>query len=314
MKNMRIALLLMAVGLMSVSCEVEKLDTSMRIPGLGGEEYIPNEIDEWLYDNFTAPYNIEVIYRWDASQVQSSWLRPIVPVEEDSVVTFMTAIRDVWFEPYERAVGDVFLKKMTPKQVVLGGSGEYQFGAIKLGQAEGGLKILLLNVNNFDRSTDISDPEQETSPEGANCIRQFLHTIEHEFAHILHQTTMFDKTYESISAGKYNPTGWTDVEYAEAQSLGFITPYAMSGKDEDFVEMISVIMVYGREWYDDMVQKTCFQNGKLVNETAYDAFTRKEAIVVDYLKNVWGIKFYDDAEGEGIVTYVQEAINKQLGK
>ena len=60
----------------------------------------------------------------------------------------------------------------------------------------------------------------------------------------------------------------------------------MSGKDEDFVEMISVIMVYGREWYDDMVQKTCFQNGKLVNETAYDAFTRKEAIVVDYLKNV----------------------------
>ena len=164
MKNMRIALLLMAVGLMSVSCEEEKLDTSMRIPGLGGEEYIPNEIDEWLYDNFTAPYNIEVIYRWDASQVQSSWLRPIVPVEEDSVVTFMTAIRDVWFEPYERAVGDVFLKKMTPKQVVLGGSGEYQFGAIKLGQAEGGLKILLLNVNNFDRSTDISDPEQETSP------------------------------------------------------------------------------------------------------------------------------------------------------
>ena len=84
MKNMRIALLLMAVGLMSVSCEEEKLDTSMRIPGLGGEEYIPNEIDEWLYDNFTAPYNIEVIYRWDASQVQSSWLRPIVPVEEDS--------------------------------------------------------------------------------------------------------------------------------------------------------------------------------------------------------------------------------------
>ena len=46
MKNMRIALLLMAVGLMSVSCEEEKLDASMRIPGLGGEEYIPNEIDE----------------------------------------------------------------------------------------------------------------------------------------------------------------------------------------------------------------------------------------------------------------------------
>ena len=63
MKNMKIALLLMAVGLMSVSCEEEKLDTSMRIPGLGGEEYIPNEIGRVAVRQFYG----SVQYRSDLS-------------------------------------------------------------------------------------------------------------------------------------------------------------------------------------------------------------------------------------------------------
>ena len=64
---------------------------------------------------------------------------------------------------------------------------------------------------------------------------------------------LFDKNYEKISAGNYLPSGWTSVSDSEARQLGFITPYAMSGKDEDFVEMISMIMVYGREWYEETV-------------------------------------------------------------
>ena len=74
---------------------------------------------------------------------------------------------------------------MSPKKVVLVGSPEYQNGSIKLGQAEGARKILLLNANNFD-------PTDEAG------LKQALHTIMHEFAHILHQTAMFDKTYQDI--------------------------------------------------------------------------------------------------------------------
>ena len=302
LRHIQFCLFALLVGAAFTACnEEDPIDPNADIPGLGGEETVQTETDRWLYENYVVPFNIDVEYKWDATDMMPSIDKQLVPVDEELVIPFMQVMYDVWFSPYEQTAGLDFVKEITPKKVVLVGSPEYEFGAIKLGQAEGGRKILLLNVNGFD-------------PSDAANVKEFLHTIEHEFAHILHQTVLFDKNYEKISAGNYLPSGWTSVSDSEARQLGFITPYAMSGKDEDFVEMISVIMVYGREWYDDMVQKTCFQNGKLVNETAYDAFTRKEAIVVDYLKNVWGIKFYDDAEGEGIVTYVQEAINKQLGK
>ena len=276
LRHIQFCLFALLAGAAFTACnEEDPIDPNADIPGLGGEETVQTETDRWLYENYVVPFNIDVEYKWDATDMMPSIDKQLVPVDEELVIPFMQVMYDVWFSPYEQTAGLDFVKEITPKKVVLVGSPEYEFAA---------------------------------------NVKEFLHTIEHEFAHILHQTVLFDKNYEKISAGNYLPSGWTSVSDSEARQLGFITPYAMSGKDEDFVEMISVIMVYGREWYDDMVQKTCFQNGKLVNETAYDAFTRKEAIVVDYLKNVWGIKFYDDAEGEGIVTYVQEAINKQLGK
>lgn len=186
------------------------------------------------------PFNIDVEYKWDATDMMPSIDKQLVPVDEELVIPFMQVMYDVWFSPYEQTAGLDFVKEITPKKVVLVGSPEYEFGAIKLGQAEGGRKILLLNVNGFD-------------PSDAANVKEFLHTIEHEFAHILHQTVLFDKNYEKISAGNYLPSGWTSVSDSEARQLGFITPYAMSGKDEDFVEMISMIMVYGREWYEETV-------------------------------------------------------------
>ena len=78
---------------------------------------------------------------------------------------------------------------------MLVGSPEYQNGSYKLGQAEGGRKILLLNVNNFDASDE-------------NELKESLHTIVHEFTHILHQTKLFDKKYQEISTGRYN-SNWT---------------------------------------------------------------------------------------------------------
>ena len=297
MKNIKYLLLFAAVSLLSFSCDSDDdLDTSKPINGLGGEIFPQTEIDEWLYENFTEPYNIEVLYRWESAEIQSSFLRPLVPVSEDVVIPFMEAIRDVWFEPYIEAAGVVFLKQMTPKKIVLAGSGEYSSGTIKLGEAEGGKKILLLNANNFDPS----------QAEGYNGVKQYLHTIEHEFAHILHQSVMYDKSYQNISAGKYDPSNWQNITDEEANAIGFITNYAMAGKDEDFVEMISMIMVYGQDYFENIIDTQT----KLGNTDAVDALREKETMVQKYLLDVWGIKFYDDDAGKGIVTLVQEAVQK----
>lgn len=297
--NIFLAALFGATLLLGGCREEEKIADDLYIPGLGGEEYAENELDKWLYQNYTLPYNIDVVYRWDAAQTYSSLSEvQLVPVEFDAVQPMMAALRDVWFEPYIQATGNSqdFLKEVAPKKIVLVGSPEYQNGSYKLGQAEGGRKILLLNVNNFDASDE-------------NELKESLHTIVHEFTHILHQTKLFDKKYQEISTGRYN-SNWTLLKDPEARRLGFITSYAMLNKDEDFAEMVSGILVFGYDWFKDTVLAEAEKSTENPNTKA--DLEAKLAIVESYFKETWNIEFFDnETSGEkGLETYFREAIEK----
>ena len=297
--NIFLAALFGATLLLGGCREEEKIADDLYIPGLGGEKYAENELDKWLYQNYTLPYNIDVVYRWDAAQAYSSLSEvQLVPVEFDAVQPMMAALRDVWFEPYIQATGNSqdFLKEVAPKKIVLVGSPEYQNGSYKLGQAEGGRKILLLNVNNFDASDE-------------NELEESLHTIVHEFTHILHQTKLFDKKYQEISTGRYN-SNWTLLNDSEARRLGFITNYAMLNKDEDFAEMVSGILVFGYDWFKDTVLAEAEKSTE--NPNAKADLEAKLAIVESYFKETWNIEFFDnETSGEkGLETYFREAIEK----
>lgn len=279
----------------AVSCrEKEVIADDIVIPGLGGTDEATNELDQWLFDNFTKPYNIEVTYRWNAAQMYSSVTSSrLVPVEYEKVMPVMAAIRDVWFEPYVKAAGDAFMKELAPKKVVLVGSPEYQSGAIKLGQAEGGNKILLLNINYFDASDEAQ-------------LRQQLHTIMHEFGHILHQNKMYDKTFQDISAGYYEPDGWKEYTDTEAYQLGFTRNYGMNCVDDDFVEVLSMVLVYGYDWFQNTVLAAAAESDEL---DAVSVLNQKLEMVESYLANSWGIMLFDDALGnKGLETFVQEAV------
>ena len=296
--NIFLAALFGATLLLGGCREEEKIADDLYIPGLG-EKYAENELDKWLYQNYTLPYNIDVVYRWDAAQAYSSLSEvQLVPVEFDAVQPMMAALRDVWFEPYIQATGNSqdFLKEVAPKKIVLVGSPEYQNGSYKLGQAEGGCKILFLNVNNFDASDE-------------NELKESLHTIVHEFTHILHQTKLFDKKYQEISTGRYN-SNWTLLNDSEARHLGFITNYAMLNKDEDFAEMVSGILVFGYDWFKDTVLAEAEKS--IENPNAKADLEAKLAIVESYFKETWNIEFFDnETSGEkGLETYFREAIEK----
>lgn len=297
--NIFISILLLATLFLTVSCrEKELISDDIDIPGLGGTEEVPNELDAWLFDNYTQIYNIDVVYRWDAAQMYSSLSgSKLVPVKYEAVKPMMAAMRDVWFQPYIQACGNAdFLKRMAPKKIVLVGSPEFLDGAIKLGQAEGGRKILLLNANSFDASDE----------EG---LKQALQTIEHEFAHILHQTILFSKEYQELSSGFYDSAGWTQFNDKEAYQLGFVSAYSMSGKDEDFVEVLSMILVYGYDWFKNTVLPVAAESTE--NPKAHEILLKKVAMVETYFKESWNIQFLDDAVTgtKGLEGYVRDAIS-----
>ncbi|MEI6949161.1 putative zinc-binding metallopeptidase [Paraflavisolibacter sp. H34] len=263
------------------SCKKEEdLDTSTLL-GLGGDTWAKSAIDRWLYDSLTKPYNIDVKYRWDPWEVNLS--ATLIPPDESKVIEAMSAMKQIWIDPYNAETGsELMIKKYAPRTFILVGSPEYlPNNTILLGQAEGGSKIAMYVINNFSKSNTAE-------------LRRMLHTIEHEFGHILHQNVVYPQEFKTITPN-YTST-WFNISDAQAQSEGFVTGYAESGPDDDFVETLSVMLIEGKNRWEELVTSQ--------NATAQSALRRKEEIVVNYFRTVWNIDFYS------LQKRTQDAINR----
>ena len=116
------------------ACNEDKLNLDQEIYGLGGNDEQKNELDKWLYENYTQAYNIEVKYKWNSYELNTT--AQLVPIMERFVKPSMDMIQRVWFEPYKQLAGDKFLREMTPKKIILVGSPEYNAdGSQVLGQS-----------------------------------------------------------------------------------------------------------------------------------------------------------------------------------
>lgn len=251
------------------------------------------ELDNWIFDNFTAPYNIEVKYRWDVSELdETKTLVPPIPSKTEEI---MQVVKDVWIVPYIQEAGETFLKTYCPKQFVLVGSPNYNpGGTITLGTAEGGRKIVLFTINEFDENN-------------RGVVKEQMHTVHHEFAHILHQNILYPNEFKTITPGEYT-ADWTNIPVAEAQSKGFITSYAMSAPDEDFVELIAMMLTEGRESFDRIVCAIPDANGQ-------DIIRRKQQIVENYFVDSYDIVFsqLQTRTENAIDSYAPKSLLSDLG-
>ncbi|MDR2275950.1 MAG: putative zinc-binding metallopeptidase [Sphingobacterium sp.] len=262
-------LLYIALAFCFFACSKEEKLPTEPIVALGGYDFKTTATDQYIYDNFTYPYNIEIKYRWDPAEVNLT--KSIAAVKEEKVLDMVKTISMGWIGPYKKIAGDNFLRTYNFSKFYLAGSWEYNTdGTIILGTAEGGVKIVLLGTN------DIDTKNREN-------IQSYLYTIHHEFAHIIHQTRFFPQEWRSIpgNSGWYTST-WKNTSTPEAQAQGFVRNYAKSNMNEDFVETVAFLLVRGQEQYDLL---------KTNNPSAASVFNQKEAIVVNYYKEVLQLDF-----------------------
>jgi len=271
--------ILLACSLTVASCSKDDDNLDKEIVGLGGDSWEKTAIDNWLYDNFTKPFNIDVKYRWDGTEVDIS--KNMVPPKVEQVQPLMSVVRNAWIDPYVDQAGDVFIKKYSPKQYVLVGSLQYNTnGTYTLGEAEGGNKVTLYNVNNF-------------KPQERSVVQRVLKTIHHEFTHILNQNSSYPKEFPLVSPAGYT-SDWNSSTNAAYLQTGFITQYAQAAPGEDFAEMVSIMLTQGRSGYETLLKTP---------DTKVELIRQKEAIVVTYFKQAWNINFSE------LQTKVQKAIN-----
>ncbi|WP_454881744.1 substrate import-associated zinc metallohydrolase lipoprotein [Sphingobacterium detergens] len=302
-KNLiRISLVVLATIVLNGCSKTENLNAD--IVGLGGDTWEKGPIDEWLNTNYTNPYNIQVKYKWDRSEL-GEINKNVIPIKEDLVIPVMDIIKKTWIVPYVAVKGENFMKKYCQKQFYLAGSPSYNSnGTITLGTAESGRKIVLLDLNTFD-------------PENKPAVKQILHTMHHEFAHILHQNIAFSPDYQRITPSDYTAT-WFNIfrgAYNQDPALdkvmyeadfwgkGYITPYSRSNKDDDFVEMVATLLEGGEAYFDNVINNLFLYEGAFIkrnangvyepNTAAREKLLKKKSIVIAYLKDSWGINLKD---------------------
>lgn len=294
MDQMKINKLICFILFVSVfaSCKKEDFDINEanNINGLGGDTWAKGPIDIWINDTLTVPYNISVKYKWDQWESLSDITKILVPPKEESIIPILSATRKAWINPYIAEAGEIFFKKLSPKFMYMIGSPAFEAnGGIKLGQAEGGRKIILL-ATNYTKT--------KTMPGYALAdsfwLKEMFHTIHHEFAHILHQTILYPNEFKNLNPSLFTAE-W--INYSDEQALqdGFITAYSMNVVDDDFVEMVSVMLIEGRAGFEAMlagIPNATSPRGT-TRDQAIARLRAKESIVVNYFKQTWNIDFYN---------------------
>ncbi|MBS7253807.1 zinc-binding metallopeptidase [Flavobacterium branchiicola] len=229
------------------------------------------ELDNWIGTTFLDPYNIKVYYEWNQNLVDDN--RYLFPPTIDRVQPALEVVEKIWIDSYSTIGGADFVKKISPREFVLvGGTNLNTSGTITLGLAEGGQRVTLFQLDYLDRS---SRPD----------VTQFIHTIQHEYVHILNQTKPFDEQ----AWAKLTPAGYTSSWYiysaASSRALGFITSYARLSIYEDFAETAATILTSSKAEYAAIL-------ASVTDATAKANLKKKEAIVVQYYKDNFGMDFY----------------------
>lgn len=239
-----------------------------------------SKLDKYLKRELLDPYNIEVQYR--LKDVETDLDSNVTPASEEKAIQMINLIKYLCLDAFKKHSNPNFLKKYFPKTIVIVGSGAYEGnGTVKLGTAEGGVKIVLYDINNID-------------PKKPNrLVKRYFNTIFHEFSHILHQTKGYSSDFQRISGSEYKADSWMNYWSASNPSYakGFISDYSSLDKNEDFVEIISHYITLSQEKWDKKI------NPKGTNIEGVKLMNKKLSIVKEYMKKSWNIDL-DDMRAE----------------
>lgn len=305
MKIFKKLALICGLSMSLIACNKDDIDLTDAdiIRGLGGDTWTQTNIDKWLYDSLVKPYNIGVKYKWDQFEFDIS--RTLVPPSEDKVIPVWSVLKDVWIKPYIAEAGKVFFNKYSPKSFILAGSNSFNDdGSIILGTAEGGRKIVFYGVNKFRVK---GMPGYTPATDSSFVKTYFIQTMHHEFAHILHQNVLYPQDFKRVNPILFQGQNWINMATNQSRLDGFITPYASSGFDDDFAEMVAIMLIEGRVGFDNIVNGltgTSANGTTAANAKSY--LRQKESIIVNYYKQVWDIDFYS------LQTRCRTALNQYL--
>ncbi|TDS55928.1 substrate import-associated zinc metallohydrolase lipoprotein [Myroides indicus] len=245
------------------------------------------ELDQWIYDNYTKDYNIAATYKWN--QAFGYYDKTLFPPKEENVKPALQMVKKIWIDSYTQAGGEDFVKKIAPREFHLIGSYNYDpdLQTVVLGEAGGGARITLFNTDYVEHHD-------------LESIRTFVHTIQHEYVHILNQTKDYDRvTWSKISPGGHYTNSWYLYSDEESNNLGFVTNYARSNYDEDFAETASFVLLNTKAEWEAFLNDISEPEGRKKIESKVEQVVRyyKEQLKIDF----WQLRDFAEQNTDDVV-------------
>lgn len=281
----------LSLGLLS-SCQEGPLtlnDPDREYELLKGKE---TETDKWIKTNLTDVYNIDAIWRWDYKE--AGYNKNFVPPIESNVIPFLSVVNDTFLKAYSEHKGKDFLNPLVPKQLLLLGEWGYNIdGTITLGQAEAGQKIVFYGVDYWN----------DNAQQGYPHVRQAIHTMFHEFGHVLHQNKLFSEDFEKVTASGYTAQ-WNNESELNSRIAGFVSSYSRLNQNEDFVELIAFYTTLSEKDWQSLISEGVVATKAKVAANPNDAeaiqlyekavlgqqnILKKIAMVKEYTSSQWGV-------------------------
>ena len=201
------------------------------------------ELDRWIADSITAPYNIEVVYRWQKNANTGTTF--VSPPRPDNVKAILRAVRELCFETYrqENLGGVDFLQGKTPLRIYLYGGKNVDENGVEL-----------LNNPQLTPSEMCIFRVDDFKAGDTDKMYALMRSVHHQFARRLAELVAYDRDkFTAISGHRYTnsteplaaPLGYSKKEkdyfgLADyANKRGFYTMQAFLSAEDDFAEIIS---------------------------------------------------------------------------
>ena len=285
-----------------VACSEDKLSENSVIDE-NKTQIEATELDNWILNNITKPYGIEVIYRWEKNSNADGVY--IYPPKIEKVRAVLKAVKELGLDTYLlKEVGgkDFLLGRLPIKLYLYGGGNPDENGVERLYNPQlTAAEMCIYNVNEFE-------------PTDFDKVFVLMRSVHHQLAKRLMQFVSYDRDkFYAISGHRY--TGTTEpiaapLGYAKtgkerfgldnyANKRGFYTMLSFLSAEDDFAEIISSTLTSTpKEVYDAGVAASTPDtdvdpevNARYAKEAeqAYKEFIAKQTFVNEYVQKEWHI-------------------------
>ncbi len=293
---------ILSFTLICVACSEDKLSGNSVIDE-NRTQIESTELDNWILNNITKPYGIEVIYRWEKNSNADGVY--IYPPKIEKVRAVLEAVKELGLDTYllKEVGGKDFLLGRSPIKLYLyGGGNPDENGVERLYNPQlTAAEMCIYNVNEFE-------------PTDFDKVFVLMRSVHHQLAKRLMQFVSYDRDkFYAISGHRY--TGTTEpiaapLGYAKtgkerfgldnyANKRGFYTMLSFLSAEDDFAEIISSTLTSTpKEVYDAGVAASTPDtdvdpevNARYAKEAeqAYKEFIAKQTFVNEYVQKEWHI-------------------------